>query len=125
VCSSRDIRFVPYDDAAMAEVAAEFVFFGRATIPAGTYRGQDADYAGLDVGSMHLIAHASTPDDLVYRVTKALWEHREAVAERHRAGRAIREGNVVRDTGIPFHPGAIRFYREAGLWPAERDDAAN
>ena len=125
VCSSRAIRFVPYDEAAMVEIAAEYVFFDRATIPAGTYRGQDADYAGLDVGSMHLIAHASTPEDLVYRVTKTLWEHRDEVAERHRAGRAIREGNVVRDTGIPFHPGAIRFFREAGLWPADRGSDAN
>ena len=125
VCSSRDIRFVPYDEDAMVALSGEFVFFDRATIPAGTYRGQDADFPGLDVGSMHLIAHASTPEDLVYRVTKTLWEHREAVAERHRAGRAIREGNVVRDTGIPFHPGAIRFYREAGLWPEGRDGVAN
>jgi len=119
-CSSRDIRFVPYDPAAMAAVASKFVFFDRATIPAGTYRGLEQDFDGLDVGSMHLIVHASAPDDLVYAVTKILWEHREDVAARHRAGRSIREGNVVRDTGIPFHPGAERFYREAGLWPADR-----
>jgi len=125
VCTSRDVRFVPYDPAAMDAVSKEYVFFDRATIPAGTYRGQDADFAGLDVGSMHLIVHASASDDLVYRVVKTLWEHRAAVAERHRAGLSIREGNVVRDTGIPFHPGAIRFYREIGLWPEGRDVAPN
>ena len=125
VCSARGIRFLPYDEQAMASVAGEYVFFDRATIPAGTYRGQDVDYLGLDVGSMHLIAHGSTPEDLVYRVTKTLWEQRESVAERHRAGRAIREGNVVRDTGTPFHPGAIRYYREAGLWPEDRGADAN
>jgi TRAP transporter TAXI family solute receptor len=124
VCSSRDIRFLPYEPEAKDEVSAEYVFFDRATIPAGTYRGLDGPYEGLDVGSMHLIAHASAPDDLVYAVTKVLWEQREAVAERHKAGRAIREGNVVRDTGIPFHPGAVRFYREAGLWPEDRDAGA-
>ena len=56
VCSARGIRFLPYDEQAMASVAGEYVFFDRATIPAGTYRGQDVDYLGLDVGSMHLIA---------------------------------------------------------------------
>lgn len=126
VCSSRDIRFLPYDEDAKTALASQYLFFDRATIPGGTYRGQDDAYAGLDVGSMHLIAHASADEDTIYRVTRALWEHREEVAERHKAGRAIREGNVVRDTGTPFHPGAIRFFREAGLWPEEgAADAAN
>lgn len=115
--SSMDIHYVPFDDDARTSLAADYSFFSHATIPAGTYRGQDADFQALDVGSMHLITSADQDEDLVYEVTKALYERREEVTQKHPAGRAINPTNAVRDTGTPFHPGAIRYYREIGIWP--------
>lgn len=117
--TSMELVYIPFDAAAREALVRDYPFFEPATIPAGTYRGLDVDFAGLDVGSMHLIAGTATPEQLVYDVTKALWEGRADVVARHPAGRAIREGNVTRDTGTVFHPGAIRFYQEAGIWPAE------
>jgi hypothetical protein len=114
--SGGGVRFVPFDPTVREELIADYPFFRPATIPAGTYPGQEADFEGLDVGSMHLVTAQSAPEELVYRLTQLLWEGRDGVVERHPAGRAIREGNVTRDTGTPFHPGAIRFYREVGLW---------
>ena len=113
----QDIRLVPYDPQAMQQLTTEYVFFNLATIPGATYRGVDRDYKGLDVGSMHLITSAGMDEELVYETTKALYENREAVVSRHAAGRAINANNVVRDTGTEFHPGAVRFYREIGIWP--------
>jgi uncharacterized protein len=115
--SSQNIHFVPYDRDVMARLSEEYQFFSPATIPAGTYRGQDAEFSSLDVGSMHLITGADQDETLVYEVTKLLWELREQVVEKHPAGRAINPRNAVRDTGTTFHPGAIRFYREIGIWP--------
>lgn len=117
--SSQDIVFVPYYEPAIERLVAEYPFFSRGRIPAGTYRGQDAEYSGLDVGSMHLITSADKDEELVYRLTKAIWENRDKVVAKHAAGRAINERNVVRDTGTEFHPGAVRFYREIGVWPDE------
>lgn len=115
--ATMDLHFIPFDDAARAKLSADYLFFSPATIPAGTYRGQAAEFAGLDVGSMHLITAANQEEQLVYDVTKMLWEQREQVVQKHPAGRAINPKNVIRDTGTPFHPGAIRFYREIGIWP--------
>ena len=114
--ASMDIHFVPFDDQVVQKLVADYIFFDRATIPADTYRGQAAPFQGLDVGSMHLIASADQDEDLVYRVTKTLYENRGQVVERHAAGAAINPENVVRDTGTEFHPGAIRYYREIGIW---------
>lgn len=117
-----DIRFVPYSDEARRRLSDEYAFFWPVEVPPGTYRGIDEAFPGLNVGSMHLITSATQSDDLVYAVTRTLWENRADVVERAAAGRSINPENVVRDTGTEFHPGAIRFYREIGIWP-EGDSA--
>lgn len=122
--SSMDIRLIPFDEAAKAQVLADYPFFSPATIPAGTYRGQEADYAGLNVGSMHLITSAKADDEMIYQLTKTIYENRAAVVERHPAGKAINPKNVARFTGLEFHPGAQRFYEESGVWPQPVVDEA-
>ncbi len=116
-CASQDIYFIPFDDAAMAELFKNYPFFDAATIPANTYRGQTEDFTGMNVGSMHLITSAKVDEELVYQFTRTLYQQRAEVVKKHPAGKAIQPRNVVRDTGTPFHPGAIRFYREIGIWP--------
>ena len=116
--TSHSVRFVPFDEEARQSLISGYPFFAAAAIPAGTYRDQEEEFRGLNVGSMHLIAAESAGEELVYQVTRTLWEQRDKVVEKHAAGRAIQAGNVVRDTGTPFHPGAERFYREIGVWPA-------
>jgi TRAP transporter TAXI family solute receptor len=118
-CAGQAIRFVPFDPAALERLTEEYLFFRPATIEAGTYRGQDDAFHGLDVGSMHLIAAADADEEQVYRLTKTLYESREQVVQKHPAGRAINPNNAARDTGTEFHPGAIRFYREIGIWPGD------
>jgi uncharacterized protein len=120
--ATQSVHFIPFDEEARNRLVAEYPFFSPADIPAGTYRGQSEVFRGLDVGSMHLITAANQDEEMVYRVTRALYENRAAVAERHPAGQWIRAEAVVRPTGTEFHPGAIRYYREIGIWP-EKDGA--
>lgn len=112
-----DLRFIPYDREAREVLARDYPFFWPVTVPARTYKGQEEDFHGLNVGSMHLITAAGADQELIYQITKTLYENRQAVVERAAAGRSINPENVVRDTGTTFHPGAVRYYREAGIWP--------
>ena len=115
--ASMDVTFLQFGDAEKQQLVDDYSFFRPATIPADTYRNQTEAFHGLDVGSMHLITSADAPEELVYTVTRLLYENRQLVVEKHAAGRAINPNNVIRDTGTEFHPGAIRFYQEIGIWP--------
>lgn len=116
-CASQDISFIPYDERAKERLFETYPFFFAATIPADTYRGQTQTYAGMNVGSMHLITRNSLSEDTVYNFTKTLYERRAEVVKKHPAGKAINPKNVIRDTGTPFHPGAIKYFKEIGIWP--------
>ena len=114
--TSQDIFFIPFDDAAKQSLFADYPFFNAVTIPPDTYKGQTEPFASMNVGAMHLITAENADENIVYEFTKTLYTHRAEVVKRHGAGKAINPKNVVKDTGTPFHPGAIRFYREIGIW---------
>ena len=127
-CTTHDIAFIPYDEAPLKKLIDDntmYPYFQQAKIPATnqdgkpTYRGMTEDFNALNVGSMHLITTADQDEELIYQITKTIWEHRAEIAQQHRAGNAINEKNAARFTGTPFHPGAIRFYREIGIWPEQ------
>jgi TRAP transporter TAXI family solute receptor len=114
--STFNVQFVPFDEDARLRLIEKYPFFHEAIIPAGTYKGLEKDFQGLNVGSMHMITSADQDEELVYQLTKAIWENRAEIAGKHPAGKAINEKNASRHTGTDYHPGAIRFYREAAVW---------
>ena len=114
LCKDRDIVFVKLNDD-IAESLKDLPFYAAATVKAGTYEDLAEDLSTVNVGNMQLITHADVDEEVVYQFTKLLYENRETIAEQHPAGKAINPKNVVKDVGIPFHPGAIRYFKEAGV----------
>ena len=122
-CSTHDIYFIPFGKSERAELVEDFPFFQPFTVKQDKYTDLTGDYDGLNVGSMQLITSADQDEELIYEITKLIWENREAISAQHPAGKAINEKNAARNTGTEFHPGAIKFYREVGIWP-ETESAA-
>ena len=115
--ASQDIMFIPFDKMAKEALVNKYPFFSSITIPATAYEKVLTDpFETMNVGSMHLITAESVDEDTVYEFTKTLYNHRAEVVKAHKAGNAINPKNVIKDTGTPFHPGAIRFYKEIGIW---------
>jgi len=85
------------------------------TIPSITYPGMSGDVEVIGVANI-LVVHEEMPEDLVYRITQALFEHRDVLVAIHpEAAKLTLESAVVGST-VPFHEGAIRYYREQQAW---------
>lgn len=64
-----------------------------------------------------LLTHADATEEMVYEVVKALHANKAALIESHGSFRRFDPGAMSKQVdGASFHPGAIRFYREAGIW---------
>lgn len=118
LCASQDVVFLELDPN-VGDKLQDYPFYFSVPIKADAYDDLEKEILGMNVGNMQLITHANVPDDVVYNLTKLMYENRAEVVEKHPAGKALNPNNVVKDTGTPFHPGAIKFYQEAGIWPEQ------
>ena len=83
-------------------------------IPANTYTGQTADVPTIAVQNF-LVTHEGVPADTVYKMTRSMFENQDTLSAAHAAAKAIRKETAARGSPVPLHPGAERYYREAGL----------
>ena len=81
-------------------------------IPAGTYRGQDREVMTATVNNL-LMTRADVPADVVYAMTKALFDNLANLAAVHPAAKGLSLAGAVQGSPVPLHPGAERFYRQA------------
>ncbi|MEN3047714.1 MAG: TAXI family TRAP transporter solute-binding subunit [Candidatus Caldarchaeales archaeon] len=87
-----------------------------AKIPAGTYAGQDRDIEVLTATNL-LVVHARMPESLAYQLTKTLFDNIKEIEGAHAVIKDIKlEFQKSMYSPIPFHEGAIRYYREKGVW---------
>lgn len=109
------ITIVPIDGAPAEEIRKKHQFFAADEIPAGTYKDVPATKT-LAVGAQW-ITSAKIPEELIYQITKALWSDktRGVLDGGHAKGKMIRKETALSGAGIPVHPGAARFYKEAGI----------
>lgn len=110
------IEILPISGPQVEKLFKEFPFFAADEIPAGTYKDVGA-VKTVAVGA-HWVTSAKVSADTVYAVTKALWSDktRAALDAGHAKGRLIRKETALSGLlGVPLHPGAERFYKEAGL----------
>jgi TRAP transporter TAXI family solute receptor len=110
------IDILPITGAAAEKLAKDFPFFAVDEIPAGTYKDVGA-VKTVAVGA-HWVTSSKISADTVYAVTKALWSDktRAALDAGHAKGKAIQKTTALNGLlGVPLHPGAERFYKEAGL----------
>ncbi len=109
------IELVPLGGPQAQTLLKSSPWFSVHHIDAGTYK--DVPEVDTLAVSAQLVTSAKVDTDTVYRITKALYSEpaQKALQAGHAKGKFITKENAVQGAGIPFHPGAERFYKEAGL----------
>ena len=115
LAATNGFELLPIEGEARDKLMAQFKFFAKDKIPDGTYK----DVKGVEtvaVGAQWTTS-SKQPDDLVYEITKALWSDktRAAMDAGHAKGKEIRKETALLGVGIPLHPGAEKYYKEAGI----------
>jgi TRAP transporter TAXI family solute receptor len=84
------------------------------TIPANTYTGQ-TDAVPTATIKNFLVTHDGVPADMVYTMTKSMFDNMDTLVAAHSAAKGIVRDEAIKSLPVPLHPGAERYYREVGL----------
>ncbi len=126
------ITLVSIEPQMVKKLTDMYPFYASVTIPAGTYPGMDKDVQTITTMAQWVV-DAKVSDDVVYQLTRALWEQgkfvqgkaegqaadvasaAEIMARAHEKGKDVTLATALSGMAIPLHPGAEKYYREKGL----------
>ena len=117
--NTKGMELYSFTDEEVRQANATVPYYIPSTIPAGTYPGVTYDVNTVAVSGI-FVTNANQDEDLIYEITKALWSNtaRKLLDNGHAKGKVITLETAldgIEGIGVPLHPGAERFYREAGV----------
>jgi TRAP transporter TAXI family solute receptor len=112
---AKKFNLISIDTNKLEAIAKKNPFMIPMTIPAGTYKGQERDVSTMGY-TMDLFARADLPDEVIYDVAKAIFGHYDEFAKVHPLVKKFTLKNACKNSVIPIHPGAMKYYKEVGVW---------
>ena len=112
LASARDIRVLEFPNDKFAALQKINRGYDKRIIKAGSYPKQDKDIQTIGTWT-HLIASCKLPEQLVYNITKALATNVETLGNVVSAVKGLTVKDMAADVGVPYHPGARKYYQEA------------
>ena len=116
LAATKGMELYDFSDEERAAFLKAVPYYYEDTIKAGTYEGQSKEIKTVAVGAQWVVG-AGVADNLVYDVTKALWNDnsRRLFDAGHAKARDIQLASALKAVNTPLHPGAERFYKEKGV----------
>ncbi len=112
--TSCDSKLINVDNDAAKGLANDNDFYAMATIPGGMYKGTDDDVMTFGVGAT-FVSSSDTPEEVVYEITKAVFENFDRFKKMHPAFANLKEENMIKNNlSAPLHDGAAKYYKERG-----------
>ena len=112
--AAREIQLIPISDEFFDTMRAAYPPYFRLSIPAGLYKGVDVDTPTFGLAN-GMVLSKDVPEDVVYDMTKAIFENLDNLKAVHPALGRITKDSVLNGFGAPLHPGALKYYREIGV----------
>ncbi|HLR02169.1 MAG TPA: TAXI family TRAP transporter solute-binding subunit [Virgibacillus sp.] len=113
--STADAELIDIDGDVRESLKEQYPWYTDMTIPSGTYEGQDEDVETLAI-KMVIMTDASVDDDVIYDLTKTLWENVDELESAHSIAKQMDIDEATNDLAdIPIHEGAKRYYEEEGI----------
>lgn len=113
LATTNSIKIIELTDDQIAAARAAAPVMAQTVLAGGIYQGVDADVKVLGVPNV-LVASSEMSDDVAYAITKAMFENIADLQAVHPAANETTIDFTLAATPIPLHPGAIRYYEEAG-----------
>jgi TRAP transporter TAXI family solute receptor len=109
------VRVLPIPDDVLNKLKSEgYIFYVRQVLPKDTYKGMTEDTPTLAVKAI-LVVSSDLPDDVVYEMTKVLFDNVDQLRAVHQKAKYISLDTALDGMSIPLHPGAYKYYKEKGL----------
>lgn len=116
VTGPRKVKFVPIEPAVVEKLVATFPYYTPSMIPVRFYPGVANREPVPSFGVVAtLVTSADVADEIVYAVTKEVFEHFEDFKKLHPALSTLTREGMLQGLSAPIHPGAMKYYKEAGL----------
>ncbi len=114
LAASQDVVMFGFNEAELPKILEAFPAMAPFTIPAGTYAGHDYDQPTVALWNF-AIAHKDMPESLAYEITKLAMENPARMVQIHAAAKETLPENWDKNTFMPYHPGAVRYFAEKGI----------
>jgi TRAP transporter TAXI family solute receptor len=108
------LRFIAPSDAEIAALRKAMSELGVSVVPPGTYPSQKGEYRTIGLFNFAVVTK-DLPDDLVNAILKAFYANHDRMVKVNPSAKESVVANVKRDEFLPFHPGAVRYYRDVGV----------
>jgi TRAP transporter TAXI family solute receptor len=115
VASTHKIRVLSWEEKVLTNLLTKQPVYGRYNLPANFFKGVNYPVLTVDNG-IQLICQKEMTEDLAYKLTKTIVENLECIAKIYAPAKAITPEWAASELGNPFHPGAIKYFKEKGLW---------
>ncbi|MFH1058415.1 MAG: TAXI family TRAP transporter solute-binding subunit [Pseudomonadota bacterium] len=114
LATTHDIEIVPFTPAQQKAVTDAHGFYAPWDLAGGAYRGVDKPTPTISVWNV-IVVQSSQPEDLVYNLTKVLYDQNSYMQKIHPFAKYTTPENAVSKSPIPLHPGAIKYLKEKGV----------